>query len=619
MARDSQTAPDGAVFRDLNGNGVMDPFEDPRLTPEQRADDLLPRLSLAEKAGLLFHTVISSLPAGDHDSTDHFLGGSHREVVGSRFLNHFNVGRIDDPVETAAWQNALQELAAAAPHGIPITFSSDPRHGFAQNEGMAFRAGAFSEWPEFLGLAALGDPDLVRSYAETVREEYLAVGIRAALHPQVDLATEPRWARQLQTFGADSRLASELVTAYLGGMQGDALGPDGVACTTKHFPGGGPQKDGEDPHFPYGREQVYPGGRFEEHLAPFRAAVAAGTSAIMPYYALPSGLVLDGEPVEEVGFAYNRRIITGLLREELGYDGVVLTDWALVTDLEIGGLSWPAKAWGVEHLSRVERVLRILEAGADQFGGEASPDLVVELVESGRVSVDRLDESVRRLLLVKFRLGLFDDPFVDESRVADRIGAPAAVAAGRRAQSRSVVVLENDGVLPLARGRRLHVVGVDPAVAGEYGEVVDDPADADLAIVRLAAPFEPRSQYFLEEQTHQGSLDFPAGDVDRVLGLAARLPVVLDVHLDRAAILTPFSGAVAALTADFGVSDRALLHTLVGDVAAEGRLPVELPRSMAAVEASRPDVPSDTVDPLHRHGAGIRLPRSEDRRDGSGA
>ena len=189
MARDSQTAPDGAVFRDLNGNGVMDPYEDARLTPEQRTDDLLPRLSLAEKAGLLFHTVISALPAGDHDSMDHFLGGTHREVVGSRMINHFNLGRLGDPVETAAWHNALQELAAAAPHGIPITFSSDPRHGFAENEGMAFRAGAFSEWPEFLGLAALGDPDLVRSFAETVREEYLAVGIRAALHPQVDLAT----------------------------------------------------------------------------------------------------------------------------------------------------------------------------------------------------------------------------------------------------------------------------------------------------------------------------------------------------------------------------------------------------------------------------------------------
>jgi beta-glucosidase len=154
---------------------------------------------------------------------------------------------------------------------------------------------------------------VVRQFADIARQEYLALGLRAALHPQVDLATEPRWGRQMQTFGQDAASARSFVVAYLRGMQGEALGPASVACTTKHFPGGGPQQDGEDPHWPYGREQVYPGGRFAEHLEPFVAAIAAGTSAIMPYYGMPVGLEPDGEQIERVGFGFNRQIITGLL------------------------------------------------------------------------------------------------------------------------------------------------------------------------------------------------------------------------------------------------------------------------------------------------------------------
>ena len=226
-----------------------------------------------------------------------------------------------------------------------------------------------------------------------------------------------------------------MVVAFLEGMQGTRVGPSSVACTTKHFPGGGPQSDGEDPHFPYGREQVYPGGRFAEHLAPFRAAIAAGTSGVMPYYGMPVGLELDGAPVEAVGFGFNRRIITGLLREELGYDGVVLTDWGLVTDVEVFGLPFPAKAWGVEHLPPAERLARLLGAGADQLGGEVCTDLLLDLPEQGRLGMDRIDESVARILLVKFQLGLFDDPYVDEGAAERIVGAPEFRAAGHRAQA----------------------------------------------------------------------------------------------------------------------------------------------------------------------------------------
>src|SRR3954454_5755526 len=397
MTRRTATSPDGVRFRDLDGDGVMARYEDPRRSPAERVADLVPRLSVEEKAGLLFHTIIGVGEPGEHDTPAGISPFSTRELVADRLINHLNLHQLPTARETARWQNAVQELAEQTPHGIPVTFSSDPRHAFTENSGVSFAAGAMSQWPEPLGLGAIGDAELVREFADTVRRESRALGIRAALHPQVDLATEPRWGRQAQTFGQDAGTASELVVAYLVGPQGDELGPDSVAGTTKHFPGGGPQLDGEDPHFPYGREQVYPGGRFDEHLEPFRAAIAAGTSGIMPYYGLPVGLELDGEPVEEVAFSFNRRIITGLLREELGYDGVLVTDWGLVTDVEIFGKPFPARAWGVESLSELERVARILDAGADQFGGEIRTDLVLELLELGRLEMARVDESVRRI------------------------------------------------------------------------------------------------------------------------------------------------------------------------------------------------------------------------------
>jgi len=309
--------------------------------------------------------------------------------------------------------------------------------------------------------------------------------------------------------------------------------------------------------------------------------------------------------VEEVAFSFNRRIITGLLREELGYDGVVLTDWGLVTDVEIYGQPFPARAWGVEHLSPLERMARIIEAGADQFGGESRTDLVFDLVRSGRVAEARIDDAARRILLVKFQLGLFDDPYVDEDEAERVVGAAGFLAAGHRAQAEAVTVLRNDAVLPLPGGRRIDVDGVGAATAAAYGTVVTDPAEADVAVVRLQAPYEPRDQYFLEAMFHQGSLDFPADVVDRIEKLAAEVPVVLDVGLDRPAILTPFDGVVTALTASFGASDAALLDALTGTIPPRGRLPFELPRSMDAVRASRPDVPSDTEDPLYPYGHGL--------------
>lgn len=608
-----RTSPEGTRFRDLNGNGVMDPYEDPRRTPEERTEDLLARLSIEEKAGLMFQTVIEIGPEGALLETPGAISKSPTsEVVLHKQLSHFNVHAMRTAREGARWNNNLQRLAEQTPHGIPVTISTDPRHAFVENTGVAFSAGPFSQWPEAMGLAAVDDLDVIRGFADTARREYVAVGIRAALHPQIDLPTEARWGRQAQTFGYDARRVAEITAAYLEGFQGDRLGPGSVACTTKHFPGGGPQLDGEDAHFPYGREQVYPGGRFEEHLAPFVEAIRRGTAGMMPYYGMPVGLERNGTPVAEVGFGYNRQIVTDLLRDELGYDGVVVTDWELVNDNHVGEQVLPARAWGVEELTPVERMRLLIEAGVDQFGGEECVELLQDLVAAGEVPESRLDESVRRILLVKFRLGLFDDPYVDEDEAERIVGSAEFREQGFRAQAESLTVLENRaGTLPLfagARRQRVYVEGVRPEALREFGEPVARPEDADVAIVRIGAPFEPRDDLFLEKWFHQGSLEFPPGLPVRLRRIADHCPLVLVVNLDRPGILTPLVPFVSALIADFGSSDEAVLAALSGRIPPRGTLPVEIPRSMEEVRRARADVPGDTADPVYPLRSGLTLP-----------
>ena len=374
-----------------------------------------------------------------------------------------------------------------------------------------------------------------------------------------------------------------------------------MSTVTKHFPGGGPQKDGEDPHFAYGREQVYPGDNFDYHLIPFRAAVAAGAAQIMPYYAMPVAT-----PYEEVGFGFNRGIVTDLLRGELGFDGIVLSDWGLVTDSIIFGQDMPARAWGVEHLDELSRVQKIIDAGCDQLGGEARPELIVTLVEQGRLSPVRVDASVRRLLREKFALGLFDDPFVDPARAREVVGQAPFLAAGEATQRRSYTLLVNrDDHLPLSTGLRLYTEGIDTEVAARYGQIVPSPAEADIALIRLKAPFEPRKGSF-EAVFHAGSLEYPSSEQRRHTELCATVPTIFDVYLDRPAILTHLSDTAAALLVSWGSTDAAFLDIVFGKAQPEGRLPIDLPRSMAAVTASRPDVPFDTADPLFRFGDGLR-------------
>ena len=371
----------GFTFRDLNKNGKLDVYEDPRQPIESRVDDLLAQMTLEEKAGMLFINGAAVNDDGsieDKPDTPGFARAAVTQIT-NQMMNHFNLWQIPGAQAVAIWHNHLQRFAEQTRLGIPVTIASDPRNHFTHNV-FSMIATDFSQWCETLGFAAIGDAELVRQFADIVRREYLAVGIRVALHPQIDLATEPRWPRISGTFGEDAQLTALLTKAYIEGFQGATLGSHSVACMTKHFPGGGPQNEGLDPHFEFQKGQIYPGKNFDYHLIPFEAAFAAQTAAIMPYYGVP----MD-QTNENVAMSFNKAIITGLLREKYQYDGVVCTDWGLITDAQMPDTIWPARAWGVEHLSAVERVGKAIEAGVDQFGGESCPEFVVELVKAGRV------------------------------------------------------------------------------------------------------------------------------------------------------------------------------------------------------------------------------------------
>ncbi|MGJ9372629.1 glycoside hydrolase family 3 protein [Nesterenkonia sp. CF4.4] len=571
------------------------------ITRETTTDGLVQDLSLRERAGLLFQPMLFPGDVENPEAPGIAGGPSLEELILDRGIRFFCLGAMPRADRVRESLEKVQRIVRSSAAQLPLVFSTDPRHSFIQNDGATHAANGVSQWPEPIGLGALDDTDTVEAFADIVRQDYLAMGVRMALHPQIDLATEPRWARQAQSFGADPGLTSRLVAAYIRGLQGETVGSTSVAATAKHFPGGGAQLDGEDPHFPYGREQVYPGGRFEDHLAPFRSAIKAGTAAIMPYYGMPVGLQWRGEPVESVGFAFNRTIITEMLREELGFQGVVLSDFGLVTDQHIAGRPFPARAWGVEHLDRHARVARLLNAGVDQLGGEKDADLVIELVERGLVSEERVTEAAGRVQ--KLQRSLTDDSVSAVRAPSGVLGAPEQITLGRRAQSQAMTVLSNTvteqgPTLPLARPVAVHLDGLDPAAMPDHWTLATEASDAEVAIMRLSAPFEARDTYFLERGMEQGSLDFPPGAVDRVKELAKDVPVVLVVTLSRPAILTPITSVVSALVADYGADDRAVFAALTGAELPQGRLPFELPRSMEAVIASSPDVGSDSEDPL---------------------
>ena len=517
---------DRYAFKDLNRNGALDPYEDWRLPAETRAKDLAAQLSIEEIAGLMLYSGHQAVRGPEiTDPQKKFLEEDNLRAV--------LVTTVESPETAARWNNNVQAFVEALGHGIPANNSSDPRNETAATAEFNLGSGGkISLWPTPLGLAATFDPAIVEKFGQIASEEYRALGIATALSPQIDLATEPRWSRFNGTFGEDPDLDTDMARSYVDGFQTtpgakDGWGMKSVNAMVKHWPSGGPEEAGRDAHFNYGKYAVYPGGAFETHLKAFTEGafkLSGGTgraTAVMPYYTISYGIDPSGD---NVGNNFSKYIITDLLREKYGYDGVVCTDWGVTNDNRAIE-AFDGKCWGVEGLSVAERHFEVIKAGVDQFGGNNDKGPVLKAYqmwvkqfgeESARA---RFEASAVRLLLNSFRTGLFENPYVEPAASAAVVGNPDFMQAGFEAQLKSVVMVKNHGKalpeipgqagndgkkkvfvperyfpqMPGMFGLSMGAPGhwdypVDKALVEKYYDWAEEPEEADFALVVIEEP-----------------------------------------------------------------------------------------------------------------------------------
>ncbi len=641
----------GLKFKDLNKNGKLDKYEDWRLTPEERSKDLLSKMSVKEKAGFMLINSLNMVgtraaeasegklkasdlsegggrpqgggeggfgqnrnrqgapdgaPAGGRrrapgDNGQRIAamgsaGGGTKKMVTEFHNRHFILRSNESARITAEWANKLQELCESEPLGIPAIIASNPRNNITTNASLGTSVGTtvFSSWPGELGLSAMRDLQLTREFANISRQEWTAVGLRKGYMYMADLSTEPRWSRVNGTFGENAEWVAQMITQIVLGFQGDSLNPASVALTTKHFPGGGSGKGGQDSHFEWGKAEIYPGGMFKNNLIPFQAAIDAGTSAIMPYYSLPSGT-----EYEEVGYAFNKGVISDLLRTKMGFRGIINSDTGPLTSMP----------WGVENLTKKERYKKAIEAGVNIFSGESDPGMLVELIDSGQVDISLIDQSVLRLLNEKFVLGLFENPYVDvdyaEKTVNNEKFRERAVLALRK----SIVLLRNENeALPLKPKTRVYFESLqrstrssDPEIANVYNindnkydvEFVKTPREADVLILWL----QPTGNALFGSTGSPISLSLSKCGVDiaYVNKLTAKKPAILVINFTNPWVINEVYNEktknITGVLATFGTTADALLDVITGKFNPSGRMPFSTPVSDMAVETQKEDVP----------------------------
>ena len=514
-----------------------------------------------------------------------------------RHLRHF-ILRANAPARTMAeWTNNVQEVAERSRLGIPVIFASNPRNHVAVDNSMGLNVGNsyLTQWPGTLGLAATDDLDLIRTFAQTAAEEWVACGIRKGYMYQLDLSTEPRWNRIEGTFGENADRVSDIARALVLGFQGEKLGAGSVALTMKHFPGGGAEMKGWVSHFSYGRNLGYPGGMFDYHVQPFQAAVEAGVSAIMPYYARPYGTEF-----EEVGSAFNYGLLTEVLRGKLGFQGLVNSDTGPIDGMP----------WGVEDLSIQERYQKAVNAGTDLFSGSVDLKNLRETYDKGMITDEQIDRSVTRLLVEKFELGLFENPYADPGKAEAIANSREHQALAAEAFRKSIVLMRNENsLLPLKEGTKVYFERLGNSRAGGHSAtVLQDNTwpvrfvgkvnEADVAVL------------WLIPSTGGGFLGGTAGDapivnllsangidVDYVNRIARGRPTVILVNCSKPWVLSELQGpASRTWLATFGTTLPAVMDVLTGKFNPSGKMPFGLPASQEAVENNQEDVPSFLED-----------------------
>jgi beta-xylosidase len=401
-------------------------YRDPSLGVGERVTDLLARMSLEEKLAQLGSAWVFQLADGPRldpaapDLLRHGLGQVTR-ISGASSLA---------AGEAATLANAIQRhLVSSTRLGIPAIVHEEICSGVMARGSTIF--------PQAIGLASTWEPELAAELADAVRAQMRAAGAHQGLSPVLDVCRDPRWGRTEETFGEDPYLVSRMGVAFVRGLQGDDLGT-GVIATAKHFVGYGASEGGLN----WAPPHIGPRELRDVHLRPFEAVVrAAGVRAVMNAYN-----ELDGLPV-----AADRSLLTDVLRDEWGFDGCVVSDYFSVRQLA-----------DYHHLATDAEDAAVLALGAgldvELPGTDCYGEPLLEAVRAGRVPEATIDAAVARVLTAKFELGLFERPYVDPERAAVAVDTRAHRRLARAIARKSLVLLRNDGILPLSGGR-IAVIG----------------------------------------------------------------------------------------------------------------------------------------------------------------
>ena len=578
---------DGYQFKDLNNNGTLDPYEDWRLSAEERADNLLEQMDATQMAAQMVHlTLVSKKDSWFTDNN-----------VGFALVYEYIFDSAKDAAERT---NEIQELSESSPLGIPVVFSMDTEIGAAFVSDATFL-------PDQINQGAANDADLVARLNEVLKEELMAVGVRMALSPDADLITDPRWGRNQECYSEDTEVVQNLIVAAVTALQGGSeLNEDSIIATVKHFPGSGAQENGVD-----ASPLTIQEDSLELHLAGFKAAIEAGVAAVMPY-GYSTVPYLGGDAVENSA-DQSSVVMTDLLREQLGYTGIIQTDW---------GLNFVGAA----------------NAGADILGG-AGVRSTTQLVDG--VDESRLKDACRRILVAKFQLGIFENPYVDVDAASEIVGSEEHKAVAKEAAAKSLTLVKYENAVSLAdqsfvvagalaqdvRALNSGWTAKEPMeITGTtILEALQQKAGADKVTYVATAAEVPEDLTGVtavvvvgeKSGTHDpewgaDTLEFPAEQVELVQALdKAGANVVAVVLMNRAYVLTPIAeGADSVLLAyrpGVTCGAEAVADALFGEAAITGKLPFQIPANMDQVLAQREDLPMDIQDPLYDFGYGIEV------------
>lgn len=575
---------DGLQFKDLNDNGQLDPYEDWRLTAGERADDLMSRMDAQQKAAQMVHLTLVT-------KKDSWFTENN---VGFALVYEYI---FDGAKEAAQRTNEIQELSEQSPLGIPMIFSMDSEAGAAFVKDATFL-------PDEINQGAVNDPELVTRLNAVLREELKAVGVRMALSPDADLITDPRWGRNQECYSEDSNAVQTLIAAAVAALQdGSELTESSVIATVKHFPGAGAQTDGVD-----GTPLTVNEDSIDLHLAGFKAAIEAGVAAVMPY-GYSSVPYLGGDAAENSA-DQSSVVMTDLLRGELGYTGIIQTDW---------GLNFVGAA----------------NAGADILGG-AGVRATRQVADE--VSEERLNDACRRILEAKFKLGIFENPYVDEENAANVLGSEAHKAVAKEAAARSFTLLKYENAQPLPEKIILAGELADNVRALNSGWTAKEPVEigGTSILTAMKSKLGGENVTYLTDAsqvsgdltgqtavvvigeksgTHEpawgtATLEFPEEQTALVKALRdAGAHVIEVVVMNRPYVMTEMVDLADSVLLVYrpGVTcgAEAVAEALCGETPISGRLPFQIPRTMDQVLNQREDLPRDIDDPLFDYGFGI--------------